>query len=467
MSLTAADRARVREILGPGAPDWMVNSCESLEDARRVARGHDGGGLDAARRDATPRAPRGPAMIGRDEPRESAMPGCRTVCLANVEPERVEWLWDGRIPRGMLALVDGDPGLGKSTLTLDLVARVTTGAPMPCATDAARRPPANVLVMSAEDHLSATIRVRLDAAGADMARVHAVVAMPRIGEPDAPPALTPEGIAGLESAIRFHRAALVVIDPLMAYLGAGVDAYRDQDVRRVLHLLAACAERTGAAILIVRHLRKGAGPALYRGGGSIGIAGAARSVMLVATDPADESARVIAIVKSNLAPSVPALRWRLVDTGGVARVEWLGPAEGLTADELAAVPEGRTRDTAADPIDHAIDGLRQVLADGPVPALEAEREVRDYASCSRATVRRAREQIGVLCERQRTASGRTAGWVWHLPDAHAHASEHLVITPPGNAALSQANSVEPPGAHPLGAHDHVNAWPDGDQEGTL
>src|SRR5258706_515693 len=55
----------------------------------------------------------------------------RTVPLWLVEETGLRWLWPGRIPLGTITLVDGDPGLGKSLLTLDLVARVTRGAAMP------------------------------------------------------------------------------------------------------------------------------------------------------------------------------------------------------------------------------------------------------------------------------------------------------------------------------------------------
>lgn len=212
---------------------------------------------------------------------------------------------------------------------------------MPLEAQGVTRPAADVILLTAEDHLAATVRPRLDAAGAALDRVHVVQALPRPGDPDRPPMLVAEDIARLERIIAAKRAALVIVDPIMAYLDADTDAHRDQDVRAVLRVIAATAERTGAAILIVRHLRKGAGSALYRGAGSIGIVGAARSALLVAPDPDDSEQRVIAAIKCNLAPLASSLRWRLVDQNGVARVEWIGFAEGVTADALAAVPDQR------------------------------------------------------------------------------------------------------------------------------
>jgi RecA-family ATPase len=95
--------------------------------------------------------------------------------LSEVEPERVEWLWPGRIPKGKLSLVEGDPGTGKSALTADLAARVSTGGELP---DGASCEAAGVVLLSAEDGLADTVRPRLDAAGADPSRVVGITTVP-------------------------------------------------------------------------------------------------------------------------------------------------------------------------------------------------------------------------------------------------------------------------------------------------
>jgi len=53
------------------------------------------------------------------------------VKLCDVTPTRVQWLWPGRLPSGHLAMIDGDTGLGKSFVTLDLCARISAGEPFP------------------------------------------------------------------------------------------------------------------------------------------------------------------------------------------------------------------------------------------------------------------------------------------------------------------------------------------------
>ena len=260
--------------------------------------------------------------------------------LSEVEPEQVEWLWPGRLPLGKLAVLDGDPGLGKSALTLDLAARVSAGLELP---DGSRCGPAGVVLLSAEDGLEDTIRPRLDAAGADTERI---VALSMIGVGTRAERLVSltQDLDAIEAAIRRVGAALVVIDPLMAFLTGKTDSHKDQDIRRALAPLAALAERTGAAVLIVRHLNKSAGGnALYRGGGSIGIIGAARAGLVVAPDPEDPERRILAANKHNLSGAAPSLVFRVeAAPNGAARVAWGQPQGGL-GDARSFVHRHHTR----------------------------------------------------------------------------------------------------------------------------
>ncbi len=140
--------------------------------------------------------------------------------LSEVEPLPVEWLWRGRIPRGAITILDGDPGLGKSTLTLDLAARVTTARPMPDGTEGV---PGGVVLLSAEDDVARTIVPRLRAAGADCSRVVAFSAVAdKDGKEDIPS--FPSDLSALEEAIERVGAVLVIIDPLVAYLDDKVNA---------------------------------------------------------------------------------------------------------------------------------------------------------------------------------------------------------------------------------------------------
>lgn len=356
-------------------------------------------------------------------------PGPVLVNLASVQRERVEWLWPGRLARGKLHMLDGDPGLGKSTTALDLAARLSRGATMPDGSPASA--PAGVVILSAEDGVADTIRPRLEAAGADLARIVALTAIVD-ADGERMPGL-PVDLPAVEAGIRKVDAALVIIDPLMAYLPSDVNAHRDQDVRRALAPLSALAERTRAAIVAIRHLNKtSGGHALYRGGGSIGIIGAARVGLLVARDPDDDERRVVAVTKSNLAAEPPSLAFRLVEDAeiGVARVEWLGESEHGASALLAARTDDPDEGSA---LAEAVEVLRTILADGPVSAKEAEREAYD-AGITRATLLRARKAAGVTAERV-GGLGRAGGWQWSLePKALTESLRH---SPPESESLSE------------------------------
>lgn len=345
-------------------------------------------------------------------------PRARVVCLADITPERVDWLWEGFIPFGQLTILDGEPGLGKSTLTLDLIARLTRGDVMP--NGGPWTTPTSAIVLMLEDHLAQTIRPRLDAAKADVTRVFALEGIGIPDEPDSERQPTlPVDIGHLRDEIIARQARIVVIDPIMAYLGSDIDSHRDQDVRRVTTPLARLAAETGAAIIIVRHLRKSGGSAISRGGGSIGLIGAARLGLLLGRDPEDADARVLAVSKSNIGKVPPALRWRLVDAdNGVAYAQWEGIAEGITADQLADVNAGQADEAPEDKqtqMDAAEAALRRTLADGPVSARVAESEVVAEVGCSKRTVRRACESLGVVKAASKATGGKVTGWTWALP----------------------------------------------------
>jgi hypothetical protein len=140
----------------------------------------------------------------------------------------------------------------------------------------------------------------------------------------------------LEMGILRNNAILVVIDPLMAVLGRNIDSSRDQDVREVLTPLAQIAERTGCAILIIRHLNKGnSANSLYRGAGSIGITAAARIALLVARDPGDEQKRVLATLKNNLSKTAANLTFQIAENEhGVPYIQWLGENQLTTSTLL-------------------------------------------------------------------------------------------------------------------------------------
>jgi hypothetical protein len=348
---------------------------------------------------------------GTERTVEELQPGEIGILLSGVEPEEVEWLWPSRLARGKVALMDGDPGLGKSAATLDLAARVSAGQAFP---DGAECEPSGVVLLSAEDGLGDTIRPRLDAAGADVSRILALATVPDENGHDRYLSI-PEDIPLIEKGIRRVGAGLVVVDPLMAFFSSETNSHRDQDVRRTLAPLAGLAERTGACVLVVRHLNKAPGNnPLYRGGGSIGIIGAARMAFVVGKDPQDENRRVLASTKNNLAKPPKSLLFTLEEAeSGTVRVNWLGESE-VSAHQLLATPR---EEEHADARSEAVEFLNDTLADGPVPASDIIEDAED-AGISEKTLRRAKKLLGVVAYREGEAGRRGAGrWLWKLPIA--------------------------------------------------
>jgi hypothetical protein len=326
--------------------------------------------------------------------------------LSHTMPEHVRWLWPGRIPLGKLTVMEGDPAVGKSTLTLDLAARVTTGVQWPDGQPGTAS--ASVLLLSAEDGLADTIRPRLEAAGADLDRV--VAWGKEWDQQDVDwhlrPVVFPTDLSGLERRIRRDEARLVVVDVLVAYLSDRIDAHKDQAVRVLLSRLAEVAERSGAAIIMLRHLNKsGTGPAIYRGGGSIGIIGAARAGYQVIRDGDDPNRRLFACIKLNLAPEPPTLAYQLIGVPelGVAKVDWEANPDPRSADDLHAdAVTGPTKlRVAADWLAdygttygghaHSVDVIAAASQEG----------------ISEPTLRRARAKAGIV-----VADDRSGLWTW-------------------------------------------------------
>jgi hypothetical protein len=364
---------------------------------------------------------------------EAAAPGprfqnnrpSRTIRFDDVTAKAVPWLWPARLPAGMLAVLDGPPGTGKSTVIIDIIARMTTGSPWPNEAGAGGREPASVVLLGHEDSPEYTIRPRLDAAGADPGRVYMIDEIagrfPRL----------PDDSRAIEAIVRKNGASLIVIDPVSAYIGS-VDFHRDNEVRSALAPLSGIAERTGASVLLLRHLRKSGGTdAIGRGLGSMAIIALARVGLMLLPDPDDPKARVLAWSKMNVGLLPPSLRLRSVDTNGQPRISWEGVCD-LTADAILARqdralknPDGKD---GARAIDNAETWLAAQLAERgwapSVPLIEAA----ERAGISEPTLRRAQRRLGVRPRRENGPGGRGMGrWVWVAPE-HGGAGNAFKIT---------------------------------------
>lgn len=337
------------------------------------------------------------------------MPVLQVVRVSDVPQRPIEWVWPGRIPRGKLTLFQGDPSVGKSFVTLDIAARVSTGRDWPDA-PSVDGTPGDVVLLSAEDDIGDTIRPRLEAAGADLNRVLAVAGVRRANRPATDAFSLEDDLALLEMQLRAcHDPRLVVIDPISAYLGS-VDSHTNADVRRVLAPLAEIASRNGVAVVAVTHLNKsGAGRAMYRGMGSIAFVAAARIVWSFSKDKDDSSRRLMLPVKNNITKETTGLAYRLVDDGGVCRVGWESAPVTISADE--ALSDDAEPSESRSEVQEAAEWLVELLGTGPVAQVEiiqrGERE-----GFAKRTIRRAKDALGLESRK----SGFQGKWAWVLPE---------------------------------------------------
>ena len=300
-------------------------------------------------------------------------------------------------------MLDGDPGLGKSTMLLDLAARVSTIGVMP---DGSHGAIGNVAIMSAEDSPEDTIRPRLEAAGANLSRIHNLSGVNEEGKER--PLEIPGDLDLVAKKLVEINASLLLIDPLMAFL-TDTDANKDQSIRRVLFQLSQIIEKIPCAAIAMRHLNKGSGTkAIYRGNSSIGVIGHARAGLLVAADPDDENMRVLAVTKSNLAAKPKSLRFQLVPQNDICKIGWAGVSE-FQADDLLAQPPSaehqKQKDNQANKVEQDPALLEALLeAEGKIEIKVAKVEC-IAANLSARSAERAAKEMSIIVQSQTDSQG--------------------------------------------------------------
>jgi putative DNA primase/helicase len=361
------------------------------------------------------------------------------VRLSDIAPEDVSWLWPGRLARGKFTMLAGDPGLGKSFVTLDAAARITTGQ---CWPDGGAAPRGDVILLSAEDGAADTIRPRVDAMGGDCDRIHILQA---VRQADAERSFSlAHDLPALDQAIAQTRATLLVIDPLSAYLGK-TDSYKDAEVRGLLAPLATLATHHGTAVLLVMHLTKNNQTrAIYRTAGSIAFVAGARVSLLVGKDPDDEARRLLVANKNNLTVASAALAYRIVggpEPGrGAARVEW-EPDPVIGAPDADALLAG----SAEDPEDRrdADALLLEELANGARPSNDLFRAARAN-SISESTLNRAKRRLRIRARHQGQPGKSGGAWYWHLPEPPLSPSppKDVIAVPPKGVIPTEVTPFE-------------------------
>lgn len=347
----------------------------------------------------------------RNQIQTAGVPEIQSV--SSIKGRKLRWIWNGRIPQGKLTILSGDPNLGKSFLTMDLAARVSTGRAWPDGEAGCEA--GKVLLLSAEDDVADTIRPRLNAAGANLQRIHVLERMRREGctEPEksqatsSRPVLLHDDVDAIGEALRRDGGyRMVIVDPISAYLD-DLNQNDNSDVRRLLSRLAELAEACDVAVVIVSHHNKGGqhAPAVYRTIGSLAFTAVARSLWSVVKDAHDAERRLLVPVKMNLVRNPLGMAFRLVEPG---RVEWEPEPLYLDADEKG---ENAFADTdGTDRQKMAKEWLHALLYEKRLPSNEVKQLSRERGINNR-TLWEAKKELGVKAIRE----GSPGVWYWELP----------------------------------------------------
>ena len=331
------------------------------------------------------------------------------IDVETIQPVPVTWVWPRRVARGKLALLAGDPGLGKSQIVLDIIARITTGAPWP---DDGHAPRGRCIILTAEDAISDTIRPRLEAAGANLKLVKVLDAI-----------LDEKGqrrtfnlrrdLERLKGAVdQYGDVVLICFDPITSYLGDNIDSHRTSDVRAVLEPVAAFAEETGVALIGISHPTKAVqSKALNSVTGSLAFVAAARVVLMATGDPDDEDRKLLLPVKNNLSPEAEGIGYKIVTrpvTNDIIAPYVAWDSEPVTVSASEAMRA--SHDNSATKVDEAVVFLREQLSGGPATP-EAIIAKAATVKIGERTLKKGKKKLGVVS--RKSAFG--AGWLWDLP----------------------------------------------------
>jgi putative DNA primase/helicase len=335
---------------------------------------------------------------------------------ADIAPEHIDFLWAGRLARGKHTAFAGEPGDGKSQLSIYVAATISRGGQWPC--NEGRAPLGNVIIFNAEDGAADTIVPRLIAAGADMKRVHIVSAVLQEDGKGRRTFNLQADLALLEKKIReIGDVTLVIIDPISSYMGK-TDSHKNSEVRGALEPLSEMADRLKLAVLSITHFSKAGSAttnkALHRFIGSIAFVGAPRAAFAVIEDADNEGRMLFLHAKNNMAKKPQGLAYRLLQTIVsddivASYVHWEDAPVTVSADQALGAAENTGSRTMKE---EAAEFLRGILAQGEVPAEEVQHAAR-RAGIAPKPLRSAREALKVKPRREGFGPG--AVWRWGLP----------------------------------------------------
>lgn len=312
----------------------------------------------------------------------------KMIKMSEVDSQEVEWLWYPFIPYGKLTIIQGDPGDGKTTLVLNIAAKLSKGEGLDG--EMKIQEPVNVIYQTAEDGLADTVKPRLEMAGADCDKILV------IDESDKSLSMTDER---LEEALIKTKARVLILDPIQAYLGGGMDMNRANEARDMTKRLGALAEKYQCAILLIGHMNKAAGnKAAYRGMGSIDFFAVARSVLLVGRVEGEANIRAVVQIKNNLAAFGHAKAFELSEDG----FRWIGDYD-ITADEVLGGIAPK-----ANKLEQAKQMLRELSETSNAVQSKEVFDMAEEQGISKRTLENAKKELGIRAKKINNS------WYWEL-----------------------------------------------------
>lgn len=361
-----------------------------------------------------------PQWVPQEAPATAAKKPILTP-MAAVEAREPSYLISPYLPRGMLAIMGGESGSGKTYLALSWAAAISNGQRLPFQRQTDPAPPAGyVYYFTQENDPNTVIRPRLDLLGANLDRI-------LIQYQDGKTAYDPLTMNDLrlEEAAKEYPPTMVIFDPIQSYLGDGVDMNKAERVRPVLDWLGDYAKRHDCTIVLVSHMSKpGAGnaAALDRLLGSSDFRNAARSIIIVGRDPSDKETRVFAHGKNSIGEPGPSQKYRISGRG----VTYTGPSD-LTADDIIK-QSTQGRDKPAATLTAIMAKLEELLGPEGWATLEQVETWQTLEGIAKSTLYNARKELALQTASIGKPPNRKTWWLrsdvdmeWfkaiHTPDA--------------------------------------------------
>jgi hypothetical protein len=366
--------------------------------------------------------------------------GSEILRASDVEPASVEFLWREHIPKGMFSLVAGRPGCRKSMFTAHVAAEVTQqgGA---------------VIYSNVEDPAAQVTRPRLEAAGADLTKI-------LFWRP-----FLPAMLEQTERVIREHDVRLIVMDPMVKHLTVSI--WNDAEFGEAMVPVFDMLDRTGCTLLGAHHTKKNisanADPQEAIGGSAGSLIGSARAAFIMGPNPHDNTERVVAPVKFNVADFPFSLVFEMdvlefySDTTGEKTAEGAylictDDHSSISATTVLRQIAGGSPKQGATPSIQKRAAASAWLTDYLSAEAKPQRMVQEdagHSGFSWATMKRAAEGLEILHARRGYGAG--GAWFWMLPPDH-----------PSKAETSDCTCAHPGYQHPADEkHPHGACLGDG------